>query len=65
MHADGADPSAAGRVEAIHVAPEAGAPMVPLARARAIAASGLEGDRYATGRGHWSPPASSRPPGTC
>ena len=44
----------AGLVEAIHIAPEAGAPMVPLELARAIAGSGLGGDRYATGRGHWS-----------
>lgn len=55
MHGDGAAAAVpAGRVEAIHVAPEAGAPMVALKRARAIAGSGLEGDRYATGRGHWS-----------
>lgn len=43
-----------GILEAIHVAHEAGAPMVTLERVRAIAGSGLDGDRYATGRGHWS-----------
>lgn len=44
-----------GRVEAIHVAPIAGAPMEPRSRVRAIAGAGLEGDRYAAGTGHWSP----------
>lgn len=44
-----------GVVEAIHVATAAGEPMRSLDRARAVAGSGLEGDRYATGTGHWSP----------
>lgn len=44
-----------GRVEAIHVAPAAGTPMEPRTRVRAIAGAGLDGDRYATGTGHWSP----------
>jgi MOSC domain-containing protein YiiM len=47
--------AATGRVEAIHVAPSAGAPMVELERVRAIAGVGLEGDRYATRAGTWSP----------
>lgn len=51
--ADGSPPSV-GRVEAIHIAPAAGAPMAALDRARVTAGSGIEGDRYATGRGHWS-----------
>ena len=48
-----------GAVEYIHIAAAAGEPMVALARATAIARSGLEGDRYATKRGHWSPIARS------
>jgi MOSC domain-containing protein YiiM len=44
-----------GRVEAIHVAPAAGAPMEPRARVRLVAGRGIEGDRYAAGTGHWSP----------
>lgn len=42
------------RVEAIHIAPEVGAPMVSLERVRAEAGVGLEGDRYASRAGHWS-----------
>jgi MOSC domain-containing protein YiiM len=44
-----------GRVESIHLAPVAGAPMQAVERAQAIAGQGLEGDRYALGLGHWSP----------
>jgi MOSC domain-containing protein YiiM len=44
-----------GRVEAIHLAPAAGEPMVAVERVRAIAGVGLEGDRYAAKRGMWSP----------
>jgi len=43
-----------GTVEAIHIAPAAGAPMLARERVRAIAGVGLEGDRYATGSGHYS-----------
>jgi MOSC domain-containing protein YiiM len=43
-----------GSVVSIHVAPEAGAPMVVVPEARALAGRGLEGDRYAAGRGHYS-----------
>ena len=46
---------ATGVVEAIHVAPAAGEPMLALDRAHALPGLGLEGDRYATGSGHWSP----------
>ena len=46
--------TARGTVEAIHIAAAAGAPMRSLARVRAIAGVGLEGDRYATGTGNWS-----------
>jgi MOSC domain-containing protein YiiM len=42
------------RVEAIHIAPAVGAPMVSLDRVRADAGIGLEGDRYASRAGHWS-----------
>ena len=43
-----------GSVEAIHIAPTGSAPMVAVDRVRAIAGSGLEGDRYATKTGQWS-----------
>jgi MOSC domain-containing protein YiiM len=43
-----------GRLLHIHVAPQGRAPMQSLDRVRAIAGVGLEGDRYATGRGHYS-----------
>jgi MOSC domain-containing protein YiiM len=46
--------AAAGRVEAIHLAPAEGAPMTAVERVRAIAGVGLEGDRYALGTGHYS-----------
>jgi len=48
-----AEPGAA-RVEAIHIAPAIGAPMVSLDRVRADAGIGLEGDRYASRAGHRS-----------
>jgi MOSC domain-containing protein YiiM len=44
----------AARVEAIHIAPAVGAPMVSLDRVRADAGIGLEGDRYAGSAGHRS-----------
>jgi MOSC domain-containing protein YiiM len=44
----------AGVVEAIHITTAGGAPMQSLERVRAIAGVGLEGDRYATGLGHYS-----------
>jgi MOSC domain-containing protein YiiM len=47
-------PVGGGRVEAIFVAPQAGAPMRWLDEVRAIAGRGLEGDRYAVGRGMFS-----------
>jgi MOSC domain-containing protein YiiM len=43
-----------GHVEAIHIAPAVGAPMVSLDRVRAESGVGLEGDRYASRSGHWS-----------
>jgi MOSC domain-containing protein YiiM len=43
-----------GNVVSIHVAPEAGAPMLSVQDARALPGRGLEGDRYCTGRGHYS-----------
>src|SRR5438309_1195652 len=43
-----------GRVEAIHVTQAAGEPMRAVGRIRVIAGIGLEGDRYAAGRGHFS-----------
>src|SRR3989442_4172043 len=48
-----------GSVVSIHVAPEAGAPMVVVPEARGRPGRGLEGDRYATGRGHYSPRPSA------
>lgn len=44
-----------GSVEHIHLATAAGEPMRSVRSVRAIPARGLEGDRYATGSGHWSP----------
>jgi len=38
----------------IHIAPKARAPMQDIVEARLIAGTGIEGDRYATGRGHYS-----------
>jgi MOSC domain-containing protein YiiM len=43
-----------GRVESIHLAASEGEPMRAIDRVRLIAGIGLEGDRYATGRGHFS-----------
>jgi hypothetical protein len=45
-----------GVVAALLVAPEAEAPVVPVDSAVAIAGRGLEGDRYAAGRGTFSGP---------
>ena len=45
----------AGRIEAIHLADAAAGPMRAVTRVRAIAGVGLEGDRYATGNGTYSP----------
>jgi MOSC domain-containing protein YiiM len=42
------------RVEAICIAPRAGAPMQPLAAVEAIVGAGLAGDRYAAGVGFYS-----------
>lgn len=44
-------PTAVGRVEAIHVAPAAGAPAEAVERVRALAGHGLEGDRHVVGAG--------------
>jgi ADP-ribose pyrophosphatase YjhB (NUDIX family) len=44
-----------GVVEAIHVAAAAGEPVRDVEVVRAKAGVGLEGDRYALGRGHYSP----------
>jgi MOSC domain-containing protein YiiM len=44
-----------GRVEAIHVAAAASAPMRSVEGVRAIPGVGLEGDRYALRTGHYSP----------
>jgi MOSC domain-containing protein YiiM len=49
---------APGRIEAIYVAPSAGAAMASLAEAEAIAGRGLAGDRYATGAGYYPARAS-------
>ena len=47
-------PAEAGRLVSIYVAPTAGAPVVRLARAEALAGRGLAGDRYAAGAGSFS-----------
>ena len=48
-----------GRVEFIHVAESEGRAMRALERVHLVAGIGLEGDRYATGRGHFSRMAGS------
>lgn len=47
-------PTPQPRVEAIHIAPEAGAPMQEQSETRAVAGRGLEGDRYYDAAGSWS-----------
>jgi MOSC domain-containing protein YiiM len=43
-----------GYVEAVFTAPGAGLPVVRRARVEARPGAGLDGDRYASGTGHWS-----------
>ncbi len=43
-----------GQLTHIHIAEEASAPMRALESAKLIAGVGIEGDRYATGRGYYS-----------
>jgi MOSC domain-containing protein YiiM len=43
-----------GELTHIHVAESGGAAMQPLASAKLVAGVGIEGDRYATGRGYYS-----------
>lgn len=50
-----------GTVEQIAIAPHAEAPMQIIARARAIAGQGLDGDRYARRAGTFSPRLGQRP----
>lgn len=50
-----------GTVEQLAVAPAAEAPMQLVHHARALAGRGLEGDRYASGAGTFSPRTGSRP----
>jgi MOSC domain-containing protein YiiM len=45
---------ATGKVVAIFICPEKGKPMQAVQEVRAIAGVGLEGDRYATGKGTYS-----------
>lgn len=47
-----------GSVVSIHIAREAGAPMQSVTEARAVPGRGLDGDRYFTGRGYYSPKPS-------
>ena len=59
--ATAAKPAAApGVVEAIHIATAAGIPVRAVDAVRAIAGVGLEGDRYAYGRGHYQDDRVSR-----
>jgi MOSC domain-containing protein YiiM len=53
-------PSSAGVVEEIHIAADAGEPVLPAEWVRAIPGVGLEGDRYAYGRGHYQDAHVSR-----
>lgn len=48
-------PPAAGVLERIFVAEAGSQAMREVERVRALQAKGLEGDRYATGRGYWVP----------
>jgi MOSC domain-containing protein YiiM len=57
---DARPPATVGSVEAIHIATAAGAPVRPVEEIRAIAGVGLEGDRYAEGRGHYQDGRVSR-----
>src|SRR5260370_12403672 len=49
-----ADDPQSGRVEHLHFAVRAGEPLRAVDRIRVIAGIGIEGDRYAAGRGHFS-----------
>jgi MOSC domain-containing protein YiiM len=49
-----------GSVEAIHIATSAGTQARPVDEIRAVAGVGLEGDRYADGRGHYQDGRVSR-----
>jgi MOSC domain-containing protein YiiM len=53
-------PAAAGVLEHIHIAATAGVPVRAVEAVRAIAGVGLEGDRYAYGRGHYQDDRVSR-----
>jgi MOSC domain-containing protein YiiM len=55
-----ANRAGSGRVEHIHLTSRGSEPMRSVARVRAIAGIGLEGDRYAAGLGFYS----NKPPGT-
>jgi MOSC domain-containing protein YiiM len=57
---DALPPVSVGSVEAIHIAAAAGAPVRLVDEVRAIAGVGLEGDRYADGRGHYQDARVSR-----
>ena len=57
---DGLPLATVGSVGAIHIATAAGAPVRPVDEIRAIAGVGLEGDRYADGRGHYQDGRVSR-----
>ena len=60
VRCDGLPSATIGAVEAIHIATVAGAPLRPVDATRAIAGVGLEGDRYAYGRGHYQDERVSR-----
>lgn len=59
-HGDGLSLATVGSIKAIHIATAAGAPVRPVDVVRAIAGRGLEGDRYAEGRGHYQDGRVSR-----
>ncbi len=54
-------PALTGTVELLAIAPDAEAPVQLVPRVRALAGQGLEGDRYAAGRGTFSPRGAHRP----
>jgi len=44
-----------GQIVGIYTATDKGLPVLPRERAKLIAGVGIEGDRYATGLGHYRP----------
>lgn len=54
------NPVLRGKIVAIYISPQAGAPMLPVDQVVALKDCGLEGDRYALARGSWNNGRSGR-----